>query len=107
VGETAPLLFTAFGSQIMNTNVFSHPQESLPLVVWSNVHQAQPVLIDLAYQSAFVLLVLVLILFVAARIVGRTRGKKSRRVRTNTQPPAGPDAPTPSDAAWSLLGPVN
>ena len=24
-GETAPLLFTAFGSQIMNANVFSQP----------------------------------------------------------------------------------
>jgi phosphate transport system permease protein len=79
VGETAPLLFTAFGSQILNGNVFSHPQESLPLEVWSNVRQAQPVLISLAYQAGFVLMALVLVLFVAARIAGRTKKSKSQR----------------------------
>ena len=41
VGETAPLLFTAFGSQIMNTNVLAHPQEALPLEVYTNVRQAR------------------------------------------------------------------
>jgi phosphate transport system permease protein len=83
VGETAPLLFTAFGSQIMNANPISKAQEALPLEVYSNVRQAQPVLIDLAYQAGFVLLALVLVLFVAARIAGRTRrgkrGKKAKR----------------------------
>jgi phosphate transport system permease protein len=78
-GETAPLLFTAFGSQIMNYNVFSHPQAALPLVVWSNVRQAEPVLITLAFEAAFILLVLVLILFVAARVLGRTRSGGRRR----------------------------
>lgn len=81
VGETAPLLFTAFGSQIMNPNVFNHPQESLPIEVYSNVRQAQPVLIDLAYQSAFVLLALVLLIFVAARIAGRPRKSKKAKGR--------------------------
>ncbi len=79
VGETAPLLFTAFGSQIMNANAFSHPQEALPLMVWTNVRQAEPLLITLAYQAAFVLLAIVLVLFVAARIAGRTRGSGRRR----------------------------
>jgi phosphate transport system permease protein len=78
VGETAPLLFTAFGSQIMNVNAFAHPQEALPLEVWTNVRQAQPVLIDLAYQAAFVLMTIVLVLFVAARIAGRTRSKTKK-----------------------------
>ena len=91
VGETAPLLFTAFGSQIMNLNAFSNPQEALPLEVWSNVRQANPVLIDLAYQAGFILIILVLILFVAARIAGRTRGHKSkgkRRARPGNGSPA-------------------
>ncbi len=81
-GETAPLLFTAFGSQVMNYNVFSHPQGALPLVVWSNVRQAEPVLITLAFEAAFILLVLVLILFVAARVLGRTRSGGRRRTST-------------------------
>jgi phosphate transport system permease protein len=90
VGETAPLLFTAFGSQIMNANPFHNPQEALPLEVWENVRQALPVLIDLAYQAAFVLMSLVLILFVAARIAGRTRGK-SRRKRAKQGAPFATD----------------
>ncbi len=77
-GETAPLLFTAFGSQVMNYNGFSRPQGALPLVVWSNVRQAEPVLITLAFEAAFVLLVLVLVLFVAARVLGRTKSGHRR-----------------------------
>ncbi|MGO8872212.1 MAG: phosphate ABC transporter permease PstA [Acidimicrobiales bacterium] len=79
VGETAPLLFTAFGSQVINLNEFSHAQGALPLVIWSDVRQAQPILIDLAFQAAFVLMTLVLILFAAARFFSRPRGKKSKR----------------------------
>lgn len=75
VGETAPLLFTAFGSNVMNANPFHGAEGALPLVVYDNVRQAQAVLIDLAYASAFVLLSLVLILFVAARVFGRQRRK--------------------------------
>jgi len=78
VGETAPLLFTAFGSQVLNANPFVHDQGALPLVIWSDVRQAQPVLIDLAFQAAFVLMSIVLVLFVAARIFGRTKGKKGK-----------------------------
>lgn len=85
-GETAPLLFTAFGSQVMNPNVFSHPQSALPLEVWTNVRQAEPVLITLAFEAAFVLLVLVLILFVAARVLGRTRARSSAGRRRGRSP---------------------
>jgi len=82
VGETAPLIFTAFGSQVINWNAFAHAQGDLPLVIWSNVRQAQSVLIDLAFQTAFVLISIVLILFVAARLFSRPRGKKKRRGRS-------------------------
>jgi phosphate transport system permease protein len=34
VGETAPLLFTAFGYKLFNANAFANPQESLPLFVY-------------------------------------------------------------------------
>ena len=74
VGETAPLLFTAFGSQVINWNPLVHDQGALPLVIWSDVRQAQPVLIDLAFQAAFVLMSLVLILFVLARDLQPTAG---------------------------------
>jgi phosphate transport system permease protein len=83
VGETAPLLATAFGSQVINANPFNHDQAALPLVIFTNVRTAQPVLIDLAFQAAFVLMSIVLILFVAARIFGRTKGKTNKRGRSN------------------------
>jgi len=78
VGETAPLLFTAFGSQVLNLNAFSGAQGALPLVVYHDVQQAQAVFIALAFEAAFVLMWLVLILFIIARILGRTRAKKDR-----------------------------
>jgi phosphate transport system permease protein len=66
VGETAPLLF----------NPVSQRQDALPLDIWSNVQQASAVTIQLAFQAAFVLMAIVLVLFAGARIFGRTKGKK-------------------------------
>jgi phosphate transport system permease protein len=80
-GETAPLIFTAFGSQVMNYDVFSHPQSALPLLIFTNVRQAQSVLHTLAFEAAFILLMLVLILFVTARIFGRPKSGRRRRGR--------------------------
>ena len=82
VGETAPLIFTAFGSQVMNSDPFVHDQGALPLVILSNTHAAQQVLIDIAFQAAFVLMSIVLILFVMARYFSRTKSKKSGRAPT-------------------------
>lgn len=79
VGETAPLLFTAFGSQVMNADVFAHDQAALPLVIWSNIATPNAIDHELAFQAAFVLMSIVLILFVAARFFSRTKGKKSSK----------------------------
>ena len=38
-GETAPLLFTAFGYNLMNANPFNGPQESLPLFIYRFIRQ--------------------------------------------------------------------
>jgi phosphate transport system permease protein len=85
VGETAPLLFTAFGSQVLNANPFDHPQGALPLVIWSDVRQANNIDITIAFQAAFVLMAIVLILFVAARIFGRTKSKRGKQSRNQRQ----------------------
>jgi phosphate transport system permease protein len=104
VGETAPLLFTAFGSQLLNANPFGHPQEALPLMVWTNVRQAQSVLIDLAYQAAFVLMAIVLVLFVSARVAGRTKSKTNKRKGRSTAPGGG--RPFPANPTGTLEQPV-
>jgi phosphate transport system permease protein len=79
-GETAPLLFTAFGNTNMNWNAFHGPQGALPLVLYEDILAAQTAVVQLAFTAAFVLLALVLILFVIARLFGR-RSVGKRRVR--------------------------
>ncbi len=71
VGETAPLLFTAFGTTILNTNPFSGQQESLPLFVFRLVKSPSQNEADRGYVGALVLIVVVLTLFVLARALGR------------------------------------
>jgi phosphate transport system permease protein len=79
-GETAPLIFTAFGNNNMNLDAFTGPQGALPLVLYQNIFQAQQVVVQLAFTAAFVLLMIVLILFIIARLLGR-RSSGKRRVR--------------------------
>ena len=78
VGETAPLLFTAFGYDLMNANPFAKPQESLPLFVYNNIRKPDLASISRGYTGALVLMVLVLGLFVLARIIGRDRIASAR-----------------------------
>jgi phosphate transport system permease protein len=89
VGETAPLLFTAFGYDLMNANPLDKPQESLPLFVYNNIRKPDLASISRGYTGALVLMALVLTLFVIARIVGRDRTKqRSRRFRLRRSSPA-------------------
>jgi len=79
VGETAPLLFTAFGYDLMNSNPFKGPQESLPLFVFRNVRKPAQSAIERGFAGALVLMVLVLALFGVARFIGRDRSRASKR----------------------------
>ncbi|HEY3670837.1 MAG TPA: phosphate ABC transporter permease PstA [Acidimicrobiia bacterium] len=81
VGETAPLLFTAFGYDLMNGNPFKGSQESLPLFVYRNVQKPSQTAIDRGFSGALVLMVLVVGLFAFARWVGRDRTKRKKRRR--------------------------
>jgi len=77
VGETAPLIMTAFGSNSLNADAFSNPQQSLPLFVWQQyqlgggLSGAGP--LYRAWTGALVLIGLVLLLFSLARLVARSR----------------------------------
>jgi phosphate transport system permease protein len=79
VGETAPLLFTAVGSQVTNWNAFNHEQSALPISIWSNFKFPEAVFQDLAAQAAFVLMTIVLVLFVLARVFSRNKGKQGKK----------------------------
>lgn len=82
VGETAPLIFTAFGADLMNSNPTSGPQESLPLFIYRNVGKPSEASIDRAFVGALVLMLIVLSLFTLARFVGRDRSGKGAQQRS-------------------------
>ncbi|MBO8131493.1 MAG: phosphate ABC transporter permease PstA [Candidatus Marinimicrobia bacterium] len=74
-GETAPLLFTAFGSSFLNVNPFK-PIDALPLLVFNYAMSLYESWHRIAWGASFVLLVFVLILNVLVKIAGakwRTR----------------------------------
>jgi len=79
VGETAPLLFTAFGYDLMNANAFQGAQESLPLFVYRNIRKPDASAVDRGFAGALVLMIIVVGLFAIARFIGRDRSRSNRR----------------------------
>ena len=71
-GETAPLLFTALGSQYMSSNI-QQPMAALPLVVFTYATGPYPEWHRLAWATALVLILVVLVLSIAARLATRSR----------------------------------
>jgi len=85
VGETAPLLFTAFGYDLLNATPVNGAQESLPLFVYRNIRKPDVAAVNRGFAGALVLMVIVLSLFAVARMIGRERGgsaSKRRPLRT-------------------------
>ena len=65
-GETAPLLFTAFGNPFMNLNLLK-PVNSLPLLVFNYAASPYPEWHALAWGASLVLVVFVLLLNVVCK----------------------------------------
>jgi len=72
-GETAPLLFTALGSRLVNVGDFGRPMDALPIFIYTNARQPFEALNEQAWGAAFLLLVFVLAINVLVRY--RTWGR--------------------------------
>lgn len=70
-GETAPLLLTVFGTNAINNNPFSGPQEGLPLFVFNEAGLPNNTALDRAWAGALTLILMVLLLNVTARVLVR------------------------------------
>jgi phosphate transport system permease protein len=70
VGETSPVLLTSGVTAVMNGNPFSGPMISLPLQVFDFVKSPEPNMIARGFGAAATLILLVLLLFVIARLIG-------------------------------------
>lgn len=80
VGETAPVLLTAGFTSTMNLNPTRGPMVSLPLAAFELVRSPLPTQIARGFATAAVLMVLVLVLFTLARVIGgRPAGRQSKR----------------------------
>ena len=89
VGETAPLLFTAFGFDVMNANPFSGPQESLPLFVYRNIRKLAATSRRSVASTGALVLMLIVLDAVRARPVhrrSRTRRRRGAATRTSSRP---------------------
>ena len=69
-GETAPLLFTAFGNAFMNWNIIK-PVNALPLLIYNYTTSPYPEWHAIAWGASFVLIVLILTVNLVARIIAR------------------------------------
>ncbi|MHB1311842.1 MAG: phosphate ABC transporter permease PstA [Gemmatimonadaceae bacterium] len=71
-GETAPLLFTAFGNQFWSTSV-NQPISALPLQIFTYAISPYDEWHSLAWAGALVLIALVLVISLVARFATRSR----------------------------------
>lgn len=80
IGETSPVLLTAGYTTGFNLNPFSGPMVSLPLLTFSLTKSPEPAFIARGFGAATMLMVIVLLLFVLARVMGgRAPGELSKR----------------------------
>jgi phosphate transport system permease protein len=81
-GETAPVLFAAGGNVYYNWNPFHGQQDNLPLRIYELIGQGSGNITKDAWGVSFVLVLLVLGLFVLARLAGRSNpGRRTLRGR--------------------------
>jgi len=78
VGETSPVLLTSAAAPTVEVDPTS-VMNSLPLYIFTLVRSGEPIAIQRAYGAAAVLLLLVLVLFVTARLLARPRSNKAKR----------------------------
>jgi len=93
IGETSPVLLTSGVTAVLSFNPFSGPMISLPLQVFDFVRSPEPTMIARGFGTAAVLLMLVLVLFGIARVIGgRPPGQLSPRQQQRAQEASRRDA---------------
>ncbi|GAA2014184.1 phosphate ABC transporter permease PstA [Nocardioides kribbensis] len=108
VGETSPVLLTSGAAPFLVKGPTDGVMNSLPLFIYTNVRSGEPTAINRAFGAATVLLLLVLLLFVLARLLARPKRARSRpglrrsmgasvRALVPRRTPAPPAPPVPSE----------
>jgi phosphate transport system permease protein len=79
IGETAPVLLTVFGTNYINQNPFKGGQAALPLFIYNQALQPYQPAVDRAWAGAFVLIMIVVVLYTVARLLTRRNQLAGRR----------------------------
>ena len=79
VGETAPLLVVAGSVDGVNTDLFSGRMTTIPVYIYEQYSESTPIGYQNAWGGALVLLTVVVVLNLAARIIGRLLAPAGRR----------------------------
>ena len=78
IGETAIVLICSGASSFLTFSPFNQPMNSLPLFIYTAYTTHEPVAIERAFGAAAVLMTMVLVLFVATRVILRDKSKRGR-----------------------------
>ncbi|MBB6118316.1 phosphate ABC transporter permease PstA [Nocardiopsis algeriensis] len=79
IGETAPLILTAGTSAVaINWNLFDGQMMSLPVFIYAQVRMGGAVNYERAWAAALTLIIVVMLLFFLARMIGRLFAPKAR-----------------------------
>jgi phosphate transport system permease protein len=70
IGETAPLMLTALGSAVINTNIVK-PTSAIPLLIWEFYND--PNMVDLIWSSSLFLMIIVLTFNLISKQVAASR----------------------------------
>lgn len=86
IGETSPVLLTSGFTASFNADPFNGPMVSLPLAIFQFVKSPEPTMIARGFGTAAVLMLLVVMLFVIARVIGghtiaKREAARERRAR--------------------------
>jgi phosphate transport system permease protein len=71
IGETAPVLLVVGNNNFFNNNAFKGAQASLPVYIFQNAQSAQSFDVQRAWAAALTLILIVVVLYVAARLLTR------------------------------------
>jgi phosphate transport system permease protein len=77
-GETAPVLLVIGNNDFIHNNPFSGAQASLPVFIFQNANSSSDFNVDRAWAAALTLILIVVVLYVGARLLTR-RGGLARR----------------------------
>ena len=79
IGETAPVLLVIGNSNFIHFDPFKGPQASLPVFIYQGAGSSSTFDVDRAWAAAFTLIMIVIVLYVAARLLTRRNALAARR----------------------------